>query len=78
MGILCSYIHQNKGYSPITGFFWGFCLFILGLLVVLTERPKAEQMEADKGKLTMTQWLLIFLGIGIVFIVAFFILTIFM
>ena len=65
MGILCAFIHKNKGYSPIAGFCLGFFFFIIGLIIVLVERNKEEQMIADKGKLSMTQWLLIFLGIGI-------------
>lgn len=71
MGILCAFIHKNKGYSPIAGFCWGFFFFIIGLIIVLLERNKEEQMIADKGKLTMTQWLLIFLGIGILLIIIF-------
>ena len=73
MGILCAYIHKNKGYSPVAGFCWGFFFFIIGLIIVLVERNKEEQMVADKGKLSMTQWLFIFLGIGIALIVIFFI-----
>ena len=61
LGFLCSYIHKNKGYSPVSGFLWGFFFTILGLIVVLLEKNKGE----DKGKLSMNQWLLIFLGIGI-------------
>ena len=49
MGILCAFIHKNKGYSPISGFCWGFFFFIIGLLVVLFERNKADQMTVDKG-----------------------------
>ena len=71
MGILCAFIHKNKGYSPISGFCWGFFFFIIGLLVVLFERNKADQMTADKGKLSTGQWLLIFLGIGILLIIIF-------
>lgn len=71
MGILCAFIHKNKGYSPIAGFCWGFFFFIIGLLVVLFERNKADQMTADKGKLSTGQWLLIFLGIGILLIIIF-------
>ena len=73
MGILCAFIHKNKGYSPIAGFCWGFFFFIIGLIIVLLERNKGEQIEADKGKISMTQWLLIFLGVGIVLIIIFFI-----
>lgn len=73
MGILCAFIHKNKGYSPIAGFCWGFFFFIIGLLVVLFERNKADQMTADKGRLSTGQWLLIFLGIGIILIILFFI-----
>lgn len=71
MGILCAFIHKNKGYSPIAGFCWGFFFFVIGLIIVLLERNKADQVEADKGRLSMTQWLLIFLGIGILFIIIF-------
>ena len=71
MGILCAFIHKNKGYSPISGFCWGFFFFIIGLLVVLFERNKADQMTAYKGKLSTGQWLLIFLGIGIFLIIIF-------
>ena len=73
MGILCAFIHKNKGYSPIAGFCWGFFFFIIGLLVVLFERNKADQMTADKGRLSTGQWLLIFLGIGMILIILFFI-----
>lgn len=73
MGILCAYIHKNKGYSPVAGFCWGFFFFIIGLIIVLAERNKEEQMAVDKGKLSMAQWLFIFLGIGIALIVILFI-----
>ena len=72
LGLVCSYIHKNKGYSPVSGFLWGFFFSIIGLLIVLFERNKEDQMAADKGGLSMTQWLLIFLGIGIALIVIFF------
>ena len=64
MGILCAFIHKNKGYSPIAGFCRGFFFFIIGLIIVLLERNKENQLIADKGHLTMTQWLFIFLGVG--------------
>ena len=73
MGILCAFIHKNKGYSPIAGFCWGFFFSVIGLIIVLTERNKGEQMVADKGSLSMSQWLLIFLGVGILLIIIFFI-----
>ena len=69
MGILCAFIHKNKGYSPIAGFCWGFFFFIIGLIIVLLERNKEDQVIADKGHLTMTQWLLIFLGVGTLLII---------
>lgn len=72
MGILCAFLHKNKGYSPVAGFCWGFFFFIIGLIVVLLERNKEDQIQADKGKLSMIQWLLIFLGIGILLIIIFF------
>lgn len=73
MGILCAFIHKNKGYSPMAGFCWGFFFFIIGLVVVLFEQNKADQMTADKRRLSTGQWLLIFLGIGIILIILFFI-----
>ena len=73
MGILCAFIHKNKGYYPLAGFCWGFFFTIIGLIIVLSERNKEDQIEADKGKLSMTQWLLIFLGVGILLIIIFFI-----
>lgn len=74
MGLICAYIHKNKGYSLVSGFLWGFFFHIIGLLIVLFERNKEEQKIADKDGLSMNQWLLIFLGIGIASIVIFFIL----
>lgn len=68
MSIACAIIHKNKGYSPIAGFLWGFFFSIIGLLIVLLERTKDEQEQADQNGLSMKQWLLIFLGIGIVLI----------
>ena len=73
MGILCAFIHKNKGYSPIAGFCWFLFFFIIRLIIVLLERNKEDQVIADKGHLSMTQWLLIFLGIGILLIIIFFI-----
>ena len=75
LGIICAIIHKNKGYSPVAGFLWGFFFSIIGLIVVLLEKDKEEhdmQMAKSNG-LSMTQWLLIFLGIGIVLIIIFFI-----
>ena len=74
LGIICAVIHKNKGYSPIAGFGWGFFLLIIGLIVVLLEKDKTEhdaEMTEKKG-LSMGQWLVIFLGVGIVGIIVFF------
>ena len=71
MGMLCAFIHKNKGYSPIAAFCWGFFFFLIGLIIVLLERNKEEQIEADKEGLSMKQWLLIFLGVGILLIIIF-------
>ena len=75
LGIICSIIHKNKGYSPVAGFLWGFFFSIIGLIVVLLEKDKEEHdmQMANSNVLSMTQWLLIFLGIGIVLIIIFFI-----
>ena len=48
-------------------------LFKIGLIIVLLERNKEDQVIADKGRLSMTQWLFIFLGVGILLIIIFFI-----
>lgn len=68
IGIVCAFIHKNKGYSPVAGFFWGFLFSIIGLIIVLLEKDKSE---ANQGGLSMIQWLLIFLGVGIALIVIF-------
>ena len=59
LGIICAVIHKNKGYSPIAGFCWGFFLSIIGLIVVLLEKDKAEHDAdmANKKGLSMGQWL---------------------
>ena len=74
ISVLCAYVHNSKGYSPIAGFLWGFCFTIIGLIVVLLEKDKDEhEMEiANKNSLSMGQWLCIFLGIGIILIIIFF------
>lgn len=33
LGVVCAFIHKNKGYSPIAGFYWGFFLSIIGLIM---------------------------------------------
>lgn len=74
ISVACAYIHKNKGYSPVSGFLWGFFFSIIGLVIVLLEKDKVEhdmQMASQNG-LSMTQWLLIFLGIGIILIILFF------
>lgn len=75
LGIICAVIHKNKGYSPIAGFCWGFFLSIIGLIVVLLEKDKAEHDAdmANKKGLSMGAWLGIFLGVGIVGIIIFFV-----
>lgn len=75
LGIICAVIHKNKGYSPIAGFCWGFFLLIIGLIVVLLEKTKEEhdmEMTEKKG-LSMGAWLGIFLVVGIVGIIIFFV-----
>lgn len=42
IGLLCSYIHKSKGYSPVAGFFLGFLLPLVGIIIVLTENNKQE------------------------------------
>ena len=73
LGIICAFIHKNKGYSPISGFCWGFFFSIIGLIVVLLEKTKEEHdMEmADKKGLSMGQWFAIFLGVGVIGIIIF-------
>ena len=75
LGIICAIVHKNKGYSPIAGFLWGFFFSIIGLIVVLLEKDKEEHdmQMANSNGLSMTQWLLINLGIGIDLIIIYFI-----
>ena len=75
LGVICANIHKNKGYSPISGFCWGFFLSIIGLIVVLLEKDKEEHDAdmANKKGLSMGQWLTILLGVGIVGIIIFFV-----
>ena len=55
IGSVCAVVHKNKGYSPIAGFCWGFFLSIIGLIVVLLEKDKAEHDAdmANKNGLSM-------------------------
>lgn len=69
IGGICAYVHKNKGYSAVSGFCWGLFFNVIGLLVVLSERTKEEQMEADKNGLSMLQWLAIFVGVGTLLII---------
>ena len=71
MGVACSILHKKKGYSPVSGFFWGFLFSALGLIVILLEKPKAEH-DKEKG-LSVVQWILIFVGIGTLLIILFFV-----
>lgn len=66
ISVVCTFIHKNKGYSPIAGFLWGACFSVLGLIIVLLEKDKSENDRnvANKKDLSVLQWLLIFLGIG--------------
>lgn len=77
IGVICAFIHKSKGYSPITGFLWGFFFTIIGLIVMLLEKSKEEKelLEKDTGKkgLSLGKWLAIFLGIGIILIIIFFV-----
>lgn len=70
IGIVCSIIHKNKGYSPIAGFCWGFFFSFIGLAVVLLEKTKEEHRQ--KKELSVAQWFLIFLGVGTFLIVLYF------
>ena len=72
IGIVCSIIHKNKGYSPIAGFCWGFFFSFIGLAVVLLEKTKEEHMQNGKKELSVAQWFLIFLGVGTFLIVLYF------
>ena len=50
IGVICSIMHKNKGYSPVAGFCWGFFLGIIGLIVVLVEKNKDEKINNEKNK----------------------------
>lgn len=73
--IACTIIHNKKGYSPFTGFLWGFFFTIIGLIVVLLEKDKEQHdiETSNNNGLQMWQWLLIFLGIGIAAIIILFV-----
>lgn len=73
LGVICAFVHKNKGYSPVAGFCWGFFFSIIDLIVVLLEKDKAEHDAdmANKKGLSMGQWLAIFLGVGIIGIIIF-------
>lgn len=43
--VACTIIHKNKGYSAFGGFCWGFFLGLIGLLVVLLEKPKQDKNQ---------------------------------
>ena len=70
-------IALRRGTIPgvLSGFLWGFLFSIIGLIVVLLEKDKEEhdRQMANSNGLSMAQWLLIFLGIGILLILIFFI-----
>lgn len=73
ISVICAIVHKDKGYSPVSGFLWGFFFSVIGLIVVLLEKDREEHdMEmANKNGLSMGQWLAIFLSIGIIFIIIF-------
>lgn len=74
LGVVSAFVHKNKGYSLIAGFCWGFFLSIIGVIVVLLEKDKAEHDAemANKNELSVGQWIAIFLAIGIVGMIIFF------
>ena len=67
ISIVCAYIHKSKGYSPVTGFLWGFFFSLIGLAIVLLEKDKEEHDMQDG--MSMSTWLIIFLIIGILLLV---------
>lgn len=69
-GLIATYIHKNKGYSPIAGFAWGFFFSVLGLIVVLLEKDKAELDAKYEGKkqLSVLAWIGIFTVITFVIV----------
>jgi len=68
IGIICAFLHKNKGYSPIAGFCWGFFFSIIGLIIVLLEKDKQEKESSGNQGLKVWQWLLIFVGVGTILI----------
>lgn len=77
IGIITAILHKRKGYSPIAGFLWGFLFSVLGLLIVVLEKDKAEHDAAkEKGEKSIGFWLAIFVGGGsLLLILAFIILS---
>ena len=68
-GIICLFIHKSKGYSPIAGFLWGFIFSIIGLAVVFFERSKEEVERSGKKNLSVIQYVMLFIGIGILLLI---------
>ena len=65
IGVISAIIHKKKGFSPISGFLWGFLFGIIGLLIVIFEKDKSEHNQAKaNGEKSIGYWLAIFVGIG--------------
>ena len=64
-GVITAILHKKKGFSPFTGFLWGFLFSIWGLLVVIFEKDKSEREQAKtNGEKSLGFWLAIFIGGG--------------
>ena len=59
VGLCLIFVYKNNGDSFFIGFFRSFFFFIFGFVATLLDNRK------DKKELSVTQWFLIFLGLGI-------------
>ena len=68
IGIITAIMNSKKGYSAITGFLWGALGGILGVIVVASKKPKDQVDTESRAQLKTGQWVLIFLVVGIGFL----------
>lgn len=62
--ILCAIINKKKGYSYIGGILVGVGLFPLGFYILKAKNKKGEIVKRYLG-FTISQWMYIYIGIGI-------------
>ena len=75
MGLFVRSFIKIKVTHQLQVFLWGFLFFLIGLIVVLLEKDKKEhdRQVDNSNSLSIGQWIAIFLGIGIVLMIIFFV-----